>query len=176
VFGVSSGTPHPLFIFLDDVEKLPQETKHRGEQLMSLKSAILSLMGTSYAEQPIIPAPAEPTSQVVRQMPVEAPEPVMAMEEVMITALRRAEFLADSPVLSADDPAVRAASFRNRFEPAQAKSWTAKQARARLEFGADIPVASHPAPLIASAALDRSERLAMRIDYQNMTPVMRRVA
>jgi hypothetical protein len=39
-------------------------------------------------------------------VPIDVPEPAMAMEEARISALRRAESVADAPVLTPQDPAV----------------------------------------------------------------------
>ena len=131
------------------------------------------LMGTSYETLAAAPIP-----QVVRQVALEAPETAMAMEEALITELRRAEYHADAAVLSASDPAVRQASFRRRFDRLsdEADKLREKREAARLAAESDADVAPRPAPLIASAALDRSEKLAMRIDYQSMKPIQRKVA
>jgi hypothetical protein len=130
-------------------------------------------MGTSYAEQPIIPAPAE-VPAVGRQVALEAPEPAMAMEENVITELRRSAFREYAPVLSADDPVVRQASFRGRFEAM--RSDAERRERARHLAEADILVSTRPTPLISSPELDRVEKRTARLEYQSIVPIQRKAA
>jgi hypothetical protein len=81
-----------------------------------------------------------------------------------------------APVLSAHDPAVRASSFRKRFEPAQVKSQAERQARTQLAAESEAPVLAAPAPLVTSPEIDRIEKRHERIAYQGLAPVMRKVA
>jgi hypothetical protein len=128
-------------------------------------------MGATYEEIAVV-APIEVVSPLV-PMALDTPEPTMAMEEALISALRRAEYLADVPVLSAQDPAVRAARFRGGFRP-PAKTGEA-ETLVRLQSEADVPVTLRPAPLLTSPEIDRAEKLAQRRSYQGLTPVMRKV-
>jgi hypothetical protein len=129
------------------------------------------LVGTTYEEVAVV-APTEVKSRLVL-VPLEAPEPAMAMEEAAISDIRRAELFSDATVLSSQDPAVRQATFRDRFVPL-AKAAQA-ETRARLQLGADVPVTPRPAPLVTSPEIDRAEKLAQRRSYQGLTPVMRKL-
>ena len=139
---------------------------------MSLRSAIRALMGSTYEEMPVV-APTEVASPLV-PVPLDAPEPVMMTEETLIQDMRRAEFLADAPVLSANDATVRQASFRDRFVPPAKTAQT--ETRARLQLEADAPVSPCPSRLVTSPEIDRAERLAERRSYQGLVPVARRTA
>ena len=140
---------------------------------MSWKNNIRNaLMGATYQEHPVV-APLKVTTPMV-SVPLDAPEPAMAMEENIISSLRRAEFLSDTPVLSRQDPILRTAGFRDRSaltaKPAQPDS------RAWLQMQADAPVAPRPAQLVTSSEVDRAEKPAQRRSYQGFMPVMRKVA
>jgi hypothetical protein len=128
------------------------------------------LMGAPYEEVAVV-AQTKVLSPLV-SVPLDAPEPAMAIEENTITALRRAEFLADAHVFSNADPAIQQASFRDRFVT-QAPSVERREA-ARLQSEADAPVSPRPAPLLTSVAIDRAERLAERRSYQGFMPVARK--
>jgi hypothetical protein len=140
---------------------------------MSWKDSVRQvLMGAPYEEVAVV-APTEVVSPLV-PVPLDAPEPTMVIKENIITALRRAEFSADAPVLSANDAAVRQVSFRDRFAP---PSTTVEAAtRARLQLEADAPVSARPARLITSPELERAEKRGIRMEYQSLTPVQRKIA
>jgi hypothetical protein len=137
---------------------------------MSLKSAVLSLMGVPYEMAPIAEVPAP-----VRRAVIEAVDPALATEEQHITALQRREYQSFSPVLSPTDPAVQAATFRSRFEPGQV-SEAERRARAERALMADAPVEARRAPLITSPELERMEKRAIRSAEQSLVPVQRKRA
>src|SRR5947209_351214 len=99
------------------------------------------LMGSSYEEYSVVAA-TEVSSPLV-SVPIHVPEPAMAMEEAIISALRRAEFLSDAAVMSPHDPSVRAARFRKAWphhrkpaSPGLGSGWkqTLRSNRDRLRF------------------------------------------
>ena len=140
---------------------------------MTWRDAVLNvLMGAPYEEITVV-APTEVLNPLV-PAPLDAPQPAMAMQETLIQDMRRAELLTDAPVLSANDAAVRQASFRDRFvAPAKARA----RARARLQMQADTPVEARPAPLITSSPeLERAEKRGIRAEYQSIVPVQRKIA
>jgi hypothetical protein len=140
---------------------------------MSWKRSVRNfLMGASYEEMTVV-APTEVTAPLI-PVPLEVPESALAREEALISALQQAEFLADAPVLSSQDPTVRAATFRIGFVPPAKTTQTETRGRRQLE--ADAPAAPGPAPLLTSPELDRAEKLAERRAYQGLTPVMRKFA
>jgi hypothetical protein len=135
------------------------------------------LMGAPYDEVPVV-EPTEVLSPLV-PAPLDAPEPTMAMEEALIRVMRLAEFLADAPILSSNDAAVRKTSFRDRFAPPVKTAGAETRARTLLE--ADAPVAARSAPLLvitdqqlAHAGVTRQR--SIRHDHQSMVPVMRKGA
>jgi hypothetical protein len=142
---------------------------------MSFLSTVKRLMGTGYDEIPAAPAPVETAQLVVRQVPYEPVVPQLQLEEQAITALRRQALHEYAPVMSVQDPSVRQAGFRNRFDPARVKSEAVKQARARVELEADAPVAPRSAPLVTSSAMEIAEQRSLRHADQ-FVPVLRRVA
>ena len=128
------------------------------------------LMGSSYEEVTVV----GPIKVIRPLVPVtlEAPEPLMALEEAMIIALRRADVLSDAPVMSPQAPSIRAARFRESF----ASPPNTVEPGPRLQPAADAPVEPRPAPLLTSPEIDRAEKLEQRRSYQGLTPVMRKVA
>ena len=137
---------------------------------MSLKFAVLSLMGVPYETAPIEPAP------VATLRPLAEPvDPTLQMEEAAIQSLRRQEYQSFAPVLSPQDPAVQQASFRNRLSPS-AVSEAERRGRALRALQADAPVSACPAPLVTSPEIERMEKRAMRLDHQSIVPVMRKTA
>jgi hypothetical protein len=135
------------------------------------------LMGATYEEIAVV-APAEAVIPLV-PIPLDLPQPMRALEESLIQHMRRAEFLSDAPVLSAQDPIVQTAGFRDRFGP-QAKTAQAAT-RARLQLEADAPVAPRSAPLLAIsdqqlAQAEVVRQRAIRRDDQSMVPVARKDA
>jgi hypothetical protein len=137
---------------------------------VSLKSAVMSLMGTSFEMAPIVQS-SDPIPSL--RPVVEKVDQTMQEEESVIQTLRRQEYQSFAPILSPTDPAVRAATFRSRFEPS-VTSEAERRARAERALMADAPVASRRAPLITSPEMDRMEKRALRSDYQSIVPVMRK--
>jgi hypothetical protein len=143
---------------------------------MTWRSAVRNvLMGATYEEIAVV-APTEVVSPLV-PVQLNAPEPAMAMEENTIVALRRAEFLADAPVLSAQDPAVRAARFRDGFLPPAKTAWAATRARLQSEAHAPVAPRSVSFPAITDqhlAVAEVARQRSIRRDDQCMVPVMRK--
>lgn len=137
---------------------------------MSLKSAVLSLMGVPYEMAPIEPVPVP-----VRRPVVEVVNPTLEAEEAVIRSLRLQEFQSFAPVLSPQDPAVQQASFRSRLSPSPVSD-AERRARALRALQADAPVSAIPAPLVTSPEIERMEKRAIRSDQQSIVPVMRRTA
>src|ERR1700760_2077859 len=100
-----------------------------------------ALMGAPYEEFPVATRMREVTSLVPVEL--DPPQSAMAVEENVITALRRAEVLSDVPVMSAQDPAVLAARFRDRFV-------VVPDTGARPQLDADARVAPRRVPPITS--------------------------
>jgi hypothetical protein len=144
----------------------------KGDEMMSWTNAIRTLMGVPY-EYPGI-APVKPTEPVRRAL--DPVDPNLAMEEQHITALQRREYTSFSPVLSPTDPAVQAATFRNRFTPS-ASSEAERRRLAERAQQADFPVWPRVAPLIRSSPeLERAEKRGIRAEYQSIVPVQRKLA
>jgi hypothetical protein len=152
--------------------------KYRGADDMTPKTSVRKLlMGAPYEEITAV-APTQDMSPLV-PAPLDAPEPTMAMEEALIREMRRAEFLADAPVLLANDAAVRQAGFRDRF--ALPTKTAEADTRPRLRLEADAPVAPRSVPFHAItdqhlAAAEVVRQRSIRHDDQCMVPVMRKVA
>ena len=145
---------------------------------MTWKTTVRNFFGGAPYELMPVVAPTEAVSPLVPSR-LDPPVPALANEENLITALRRAEFLSDAPVLSSQDPIVRTAGFRDRFAP-PTKSVEAAT-RARLQSEADAPVSPRSAPLTAVtdqqlAQAEVSRQRAIRRDDQSIVPVMRKVA
>jgi hypothetical protein len=73
------------------------------------------LMGVPYAEIDAA-EPAPPVTTFV-QVPLDRHEPELAHEEEMLSSVKRADLVADTPVLQRTDPTIAAASFRGRSTP-----------------------------------------------------------
>jgi hypothetical protein len=138
-----------------------------------------TLMGTSYEMAPII-QPSTPTPTLRRV--VETVDPALAIEEQRIGEIRQQEYRSDAPVLSAQDPSVRSANFRNpaiAVEPGQVAE-TLRRARVERSMQQDAPVEPRPAPLVISApepALPQIERYRRFLRAEeSIVPVQRKTA
>src|ERR1700730_10060995 len=137
------------------------------------------LMGASYEHSPII-APTEAKGPLV-PVPYEVVEPLLQLEEAMIQDLRRRERMSDAPVMAADDPAVRAASFRVPYAGKACRSQAEKWERVRLAAEADVPVVGRSAqvPVLTDQQLGQAEvtrQRSIRREDKTITPVVRKVA
>jgi hypothetical protein len=116
---------------------------------MSLKSAVQSLMGIPFAHPEIIQSSAAvPTLRPA----VEKVDTALYAEEQIIVALNRQSYHSDAPILSAQNPVVQAANFRNpavSVEPA-GRAEQLRRARVLRAQQQDAPVEQRQAPLIAA--------------------------
>jgi len=115
---------------------------------MSLKPAVQSLMGIPFAHPEIIQSSAPvPTLRAA----VEKVDTALYAEEQIIVALNRQSYHSDAPILSAQNPVVQAANFRNpavSVEPA-GRAEQLRRARVLRAQQQDAPVEQRP-PLIAA--------------------------
>jgi hypothetical protein len=81
---------------------------------------VRKLMWPMSAYEMINPVPADAPPPVThRQVPLfDQPPPELAREEHIISLLKRALLVSDTPVLAPTDPAVQQASYRDRIIPA----------------------------------------------------------
>jgi hypothetical protein len=97
-----------------------------------------SLMGVPYEYSAI--APVKPTEPVRRAL--DSVDTALAMEEQRITAIRREAYHSDAPILSVQDPAVKAVSFRYpgvQIDPAE-RAEALRRARIEAKQREDAPV------------------------------------